>query len=211
LITIDTVIFDLGSVLISWDPYPVLLKAYNNDKEKTRWFLENICHMEWNNTLDAGISFEQAKQKRIAEYPEHAEYISIYLDRWEDMLLGPIEGTLQTLHKLKESGKYRLYAITNWSAEKFPVARKKYSFLDWFDDIVVSGEIGIVKPDEKIYRYAIERFKLNNPQQAVFIDDRAENIEAAAKFGIQGIHFKNPQQMEKDLKKLGIYFNNRQR
>ena len=205
--TIDTIIFDLGSVLISWDPYPVLLKAYNNDEEKTRWFLQNICHMEWNTTLDAGISFEQAKQKRIAEYPEHAEYISIYLDNWEEMLLGPIEGTLDTLRKIKESGRYKLYAITNWSREKFPIARKKYSFLSWFDDIVVSGEIGIVKPDEKIYRYAIERFELSHPQQAVFIDDRLENIEAAAAFGIKGIHFINPEQMLAELNKLGIHLN----
>ena len=204
---IDTVIFDLGSVLIAWSPYPVLLKAFDNNETKTRWFLDNICHMEWNNTLDTGKTFEQAKKERIAEYPEYAEYISIYLDKWEEMLLGEIEGTLDIFKALKENGNFKLFAITNWSAEKFPVARKRYSFLSWFDDIVVSGEIGIVKPDKKIYEYAVERFKLNTPETAVFIDDRLENLEAAAEFGIKGIHYKNPQQLENDLKNLGINLN----
>ena len=204
---IDTIIFDLGSVLIGWDPYPVLLKAFNNDDSKTRWFLDNICHMEWNTTLDTGISFADAKKQRIAEYPEYAEYIAIYLDKWEDMLLGVIQGTLDIFKKLKESGKYKLFAITNWSAEKFPVARRKYSFLSWFDDIVVSGEIGIVKPDRRIFQLAIDRFKLHSPERALFIDDRTENIEAAQEFGIRGIHFRSPQQLETELRNFGINFN----
>jgi len=207
LTKIDTVIFDLGSVLIGWDPYPVLLKAFNNDPIKTRWFLDTICHMEWNNTLDTGKSFEQAKKERIAEYPEYAEYIAVYLDKWEDMLLGAIKGTLEIFKAMKKSGNFKLFAITNWSAEKFPIARRKYDFLSWFEDIVVSGEIGIVKPDKRIYEYAVERFKLNTPETAVFIDDRLENIEAAAEFGIKGIHYKNPQQLESELKDLGINLN----
>jgi len=204
---IDTIIFDLGSVLIAWDPYPVLLKAYNNDEKKTRWFLENICHMEWNTNLDAGMDFEQAKKERSAEYPEHARYIAIYLDNWEEMLLGAIPGTFEIFKALKENGRYRLFAITNWSREKFPVARRKYSFLSWFDDIVVSGEIGIVKPDKRIYEYAIKRFGLKTPHTAVFIDDRLENIEAAATFGIKGIHYKDSQQLHHDLLNLGIEIN----
>jgi len=207
LTKIDTIIFDLGSVLIAWDPYPVLLKAYNNDEKKTRWFLDNICHMDWNTVLDTGKSFEQAKQERIAKYPEYAEYITIYLDKWEDMLLGAIPGTLEIFKALKEKGAYKLFAITNWSAEKFPIARERYSFLSWFEDIVVSGEIGIVKPDKRIYKYAIERFKLNTPETAVFIDDRMENIEAAAEFGIRGIHYKDPQQLHDALEKMGIRLN----
>ena len=201
---IDTIVFDLGNVLIRWDPYPVLLKAFNNEDIKTRWFLDNICHMEWNTTLDTGIRFDDAKKQRIAEYPEYEEYIAIYLDKWEEMLQGAIDGTLDILKKLKESGKYKLFAITNWSAEKFPVARQKYSFLSWFDDIVVSGEIGIVKPDRRIYKYAIDRFNLQQPESALFIDDRMENIEAAGEFGIKGIHFRDPQQLAAELRSFGI-------
>lgn len=204
---IDTVIFDLGSVLIGWDPYPTILKAFDNDHKKTRWFLDNICDHDWNGSLDTGKSFEQAKQERIAEYPEYAKYIAIYIDRWEDMLLGEIPGTVKIFKALKESGKFSLYAITNWSAEKFPIARRTYPFLSWFKDIVVSGEIGVIKPDRKIYEYAIDRFNLKTPEYSVFIDDRMENIEAAAEFGIKGIHFKNPEQLKSDLKNLGIILN----
>jgi len=204
---IDTIIFDLGSVLIAWDPYPVLLEAFNKDPLKTRWFLDNICHMDWNTTLDAGKNFEQAKRERMAEYPEYAEYIAVYMNRWEEMLLGEIEGTLEIFKALKESNRYKLFAITNWSAEKFPVARRKYPFLSWFKDIVVSGEIGIVKPDKKIYKYAIDRFKIKQTETVVFIDDRLENIEAATALGIKGIHYKNPQQLHSALENLGINLN----
>lgn len=204
---IDTVIFDLGSVLIEWNPYPVLLKAFDNDGKKTRWFLDNICHNEWNGILDAGKSYELAKKERIAEYPEYAKYIAVYVDQWEDMLLGEIPDTINILKELKESNAYRLLAITNWSAEKFPIARKRFPFLDWFEDIIVSGEIGIIKPDKKIYEYALKRFNLTFPESAVFIDDRSENIETAVKYGLKGIHYKNPIQLKSDLKNLGIYLN----
>lgn len=211
LTQINTIIFDLGSVLIDWNPYPVILKAFDNNEEKANWFLNNICHPEWNGTLDAGKNFELAKKEKSAEYPEYAKYIAIYVDQWEDMLMGEIKGTVNILRELKESGAYRLLAITNWSAEKFPIGRKRYPFLGWFEDIIISGEIGMIKPDRKIYAYALQRFNLTSPESAVFIDDRLENIETAAEFGIKGIHYKNPKQLKSDLKNLGIHLNSNNR
>jgi 2-haloacid dehalogenase len=201
---IDTIIFDLGAVLISWDPYPVLLKSFNYNEEKTRWFLENICNHGWNNSLDAGKSFAQARKEKTAEYPQYKQYIEDYLDKWEDMLLGEIPETVEILKSLKESANYRLLAITNWNNEKFPIARRRYPFLSWFEDIVVSGEVKMVKPNRDIYEYAIKRFKLDDPTRSVFIDDRLENILAAEELRIKGIHFQNAPQLKSELIKLGV-------
>lgn len=206
MISIETVIFDLGGVLIGWDPFRVLLESFDNDHTKARWFLDNICDFDWNQQLDKGKNFEEAKREKIAEYPQYAKYITDYHDKWEEMLLGEISGTVEIFKSLKKSGRYRLLAITNWSAEKFPVARKKFPWLTLFDDIVVSGEIKMIKPDMEIYKYALDRFQISNPDSSIFIDDRVENIDMAEKFGVKGIRYKNPGQLAKDLKKLGIKY-----
>lgn len=202
--TINTIIFDLGAVLINWDPFPVILKTFNGDEDKARWFLKNVCTHDWNASLDKGKTFEAAKIEKLAEFPAYEKSIIAYLDDWEEMLQGEITGTVEILKKLKDAQKYRLLSITNWSFETFPIARKTFPFLSWFEDIVVSGEVNMVKPDRDIYEYAIKRFELADTSSAVFIDDRLENIETAQSLGLHGIHFKHPAQFAEELLALGI-------
>src|SRR5215212_5971306 len=136
---ITTIIFDLGGVLIDWNPRYVYRTIFDNE-EKIDWFFENICTNEWNEHQDSGRSLKEATEELVAKHPEHENEIRAYYDRWEEMLGGPINETVEILRSLKEANKYKLYALTNWSAETFPVALQRYDFLQWFDGIVMSGE-----------------------------------------------------------------------
>lgn len=201
---IDTIIFDLGAVLINWNPYPVILKSFDNNDEKTQWFLKNICDHEWNLSLDKGKKFYDAKLEKTGEYPAYAKQISVYLDRWEEMLGPEIPGTVSIFKSLYLSKQYRLFSITNWSYETFPIALSRFPFLKWFEDIVVSGEVKMVKPDLEIYEYSIKRFEIDKPENSIFIDDRLENIESANRSGLKGILFQNPDQLILELQKYGV-------
>lgn len=201
---INTIIFDLGAVLINWDPFPVIVKSLNGDEEKARWFLKTVCTHDWNASLDKGKTFADAKIEKVAEFPTYEKSIIAYLDDWEDMLQGDISGTVDILKRLKDSENYRLLSITNWSFETFPIARRTFPFLSWFEDIVVSGEVKMIKPDLDIYEFAIKQFELSDVSTSVFIDDKLENVHAAESLGMKGIHFKNPAQFEKELLELGV-------
>ena len=202
---IDTIIFDLGGVLIDWNPEYVYREVFNDDQQKVDWFLNNICTHEWNVEQDAGRSIQKATELLVAQYPEFEKWIRIFYDRWEDMLGGTIPETVTLLNKLKQANNHRLYALTNWSAETFPVALQRYEFLQHFEGILVSGEEKTVKPFPKIYEILLERYQIN-PVMSVFIDDNVENVEVAKKFGIKGIHFKSTQQLSKELTNLGVLF-----
>ena len=141
----------------------------------------------------------------VAQYPEYEEWIRIFYDRWEDMLGGTIPETVILLNKLKQANNHRLYALTNWSAETFPVALQRYEFLQHFEGILVSGEEKTIKPFPKIYEILLERYQIN-PHMSVFIDDNLENVEVAKKFGIKGIHFKSTRQLREELTNLGVQF-----
>lgn len=200
---ITTILFDLGKVLIGWNPIIPYLRAFNGDREKAQWFLDNICTMDWNEEQDAGRTLAEATRIKISEYPEYEDLIKIYYDEWETMLTGAIEGTVEIFRQLKDSKKYRIYAITNWSAETFPVAQKRYEFLKWFEGISVSGELKMRKPFPEIYQYTLEKYNIT-PREAVFIDDNLKNIEAARALGIHAIHFHTPQQLQASLSELGV-------
>ena len=202
---IDTIIFDLGGVLIDWNPEYVYREVFNGDQQKIDWFLNTICTHEWNVEQDAGRSIQKATELLVAQYPEYEEWIRIFYDRWEDMLGGTIPETVTLLNKLKQANNHRLYALTNWSAETFPVALQRYEFLQHFEGILVSGEEKTVKPFPKIYEILLERYQIN-PLLSVFIDDNLENVEVAKKFGIKGIHFKSTQQLREELTNLGVQF-----
>ena len=202
---IDTIIFDLGGVLIDWNPEYVYREVFNGDQQKIDWFLNTICTHEWNVEQDAGRSIQKATELLVAQYPEYEEWIRIFYDRWEDMLGGTILETVTLLNKLKQANNHRLYALTNWSAETFPVALQRYEFLQHFEGILVSGEEKTVKPFPKIYEILLERYQIN-PLLSVFIDDNLENVEVAKKFGIKGIHFKSTQQLREELTNLGVQF-----
>jgi 2-haloacid dehalogenase len=199
---ITTVIFDLGGVLIDWNPRYVYRRIFDTE-DKIDWFFENICTDEWNENQDAGRLLQEATEELVAKYPEYEMEVRAYYDRWEEMLGGPIPETVEILRSLKETKKYKIYALTNWSAETFPVALQRYDFLQWFDGIVMSGEERTRKPFPEIYQVLLDRFTINS-SEAVFIDDNLRNIKGAEAVGIAGIHFQSPRQLLQDLKQSQI-------
>ena len=200
---IDTIIFDLGGVLIDWNPKYVYREVFDGDEEKVDWFLNEICTMEWNVEHDAGRSLKEGTELLVQQHPQYEEWIRTYYDRWTDMLGGPIKDTVSVLNELKKDNNYNLYALTNWSAELFPIALERYDFLQHFEGIVVSGAEKTRKPFAKIYEITLERYNIT-PQKAVFIDDNVDNVEAAIQLGIKGIHFTSAKQLKDDLTTLGV-------
>lgn len=199
---IKNIIFDLGGVLIDWNPDYVFKEVFNDD-EKLAWFYREICTMDWNENQDAGYPLDKATEERVALFPEYENWIRQYYGRWEEMLGDAIHGTVELLKQCVDSPALKVVALTNWSAETFPVALKKFDFLQWFEGIVVSGEEMTRKPFPAIYHTTLERFDLK-AEESLFIDDNKRNIEAAAALGIQCIHFSTPLQLEKELKKLNV-------
>ena len=197
-----TVIFDLGGVLIDWNP-DYVYKAIFENPEELKWFYDNICTPDWNEEQDAGRSLQAATEELITKFPDHEENIRVYYDRWEDMLGGPITGTVDVLKDLKNSPMIRLYALTNWSAETFPIALKRYEFLHWFDGRLVSGEEKTRKPFVDIYEKLIARFDIN-PLDSIYIDDNLRNLQPAKSLGMHTIHFTSPEDLRKELINLAI-------
>ncbi|HEX8459794.1 MAG TPA: HAD family phosphatase [Segetibacter sp.] len=195
---ITTIIFDLGGVLIDWNPEHLFKKVFTDETEM-KHFLENICTPAWNEEQDAGRTIKEATESLIKEYPEHENNIRLFYDRWEEMLGGEIEGTVEIFKKLKESKKYKMYALTNWSAETFPIALQRFELLHWFDGVVVSGTEKMRKPFVEFYNILLDRYNVA-PAEAVFIDDNLRNVEAAQKMGIDSIRFLHPEQLAAELK-----------
>jgi len=200
---IKNIIFDLGGVLVDWNPEYVYLDVFKGDRKKMKWFFDEVCTFDWNENQDAGYPLAQATEDRIKLFPQYEEWIRVFYGRWEEMLGGPIEGTVKLLKALVANPEYRVVALTNWSAETFPVALKKFEFLHWFEGIVVSGTEKTRKPFADIYQITLDRFALN-ASDSLFIDDNLRNIEAAQALGIQTIHFKNPDQLQEALQLLQI-------
>ena len=201
---IDNIIFDLGGVLIDWNPEYVYLDVFNGDRQKMQWFFDNICTHDWNENQDAGYPMAKATEERVALFPEHEELIRMFYGRWDDMLGESIKGTVNILESLINSSQYKVVALTNWSHETFPKALKKFDFLHWFEGIVVSGEEKTRKPFSEIYEITLNRFSLE-PKQTIFIDDNLRNVEAANALGINGIHFKSPEKLIKEVKSFNIH------
>ena len=200
---IKNIIFDLGGVLVDWNPEYVYLDVFKGDRKKMKWFFDEVCTFYWNENQDAGYPLAQATEDRIKLFPQYEEWIRVFYGRWEEMLGGPIEGTVKLLKALVANPDYRVLALTNWSAETFPVALKKFEFLHWFEGIVVSGTEKTRKPFADIYQITLDRYALN-ASDSLFIDDNLRNIEAAQALGIQTIHFKNPDQLQEALQLLQI-------
>ena len=198
----DTVLFDLGAVLIDWNPRYLYRPLFNGDDQAMERFLAEIVPPEWNHQIDAGKPFSEAVAERIRDHPQHADLITLWKDGWTRMLGEPIAESVAILGELRQRG-YRLYALTNWSAETFPVARAKFGFLDWFEDIVVSGEVKLAKPDPRIFVLTIERCRLD-PARTVFIDDSPRNVEAGINAGLHALHFTGPQQLRAEFVQLGL-------
>ncbi len=198
---IDTFIFDLGNVLISWDPRNVYRQLFDDKAEMER-FLAEVCNHDWNIQMDAGRPFADGIAELVARHPDKAHLIRAYRERWPEMLGGPIPGTVDLLSSLHIADR-RLIALTNWSHETFPIARGRYDFLNWFGYIAVSGELGIVKPDPSIFRHVIQTCGVD-PARTLFIDDSLPNVQAAARLGFATHHFKRPGLLKAQLLDWGL-------
>lgn len=194
---ITTVIFDLGGVLIDWNPRYLYRKIFDSE-EKMECFLSNVCTSEWNEEQDGGRSLEEGTNLLVKEFPAYEKEIRAYYNRWEEMIGGVINKTVYILHDLKKKDHLSLYALTNWSAETIPIAIKKYEFFQWFDGIVVSGKEKIRKPFPEFYHLIMNRYHLH-PANTLFIDDNLRNIHGAESVGLQTIHFISPVQLQQDL------------
>ena len=200
--SIDTIIFDLGGVLIDWNPRYVYRKIFKTEQE-IEWFLENVTTPDWNENQDAGYPLHKATEELVAKHPEWEPEIKAYYGRWLEMLGDQIHETVEILQQLKHTGKYRLYALTNWSAETFPHALERFEFFKLFEGVVVSGEEKMRKPSAEFYKIILDRYRLD-PSTTVFIDDSLRNVKGAEAVGITGIHFHNPSQLKEELGRLGI-------
>ena len=178
----NIVVFDLGGVLVDWDPRHLYRKLFRNDEPAMEHFLASVCTDEWNRAQDAGRSFAEGACLLKRQHPDKAELIDAYGARFDEMMAGPIVGSVEIVAELRDRGA-PLYGLTNWSAETYPLALKRFEFLRWFRGIVVSGDVGAIKPDPRIYGFMLARFAID-PQHAAYIDDNAANAEAARRFGL---------------------------
>jgi 2-haloacid dehalogenase len=200
--SINTIIFDLGAVLIDWNQRHLYRKIFKTEEEM-EWFLANVCTSEWNEEQDAGRPFEEAVKIQTALFPEFAVEIETFWKRWPEMMAGPIEGTVNIFDALKSQKQHKFYALTNWSAETFPFALQRFEFFNWFDGIVVSGEEKTRKPFPEFYQILFDRYQVN-PAEALFIDDSLRNIEAGQKLGLTTIHFQSSEQLREELVKRNL-------
>ncbi len=200
---ITTIIFDLGGVLIDWNPNYVYDENYFDSLATRDYFFKNICTPEWNEEQDAGRSIVAATQSLIEKFPDWEKPIRDYYGRWTEMLKGPIPETVEIFRQLKDSGKHKLYALTNWQADLFNIALVRYNFLHWFDGRVVSGEEKTRKPFPEFYQILLQRYEIKQ-NGAVFIDDNLRNVKAAAELGIKSIFYQNASQLIAELKSLNV-------
>lgn len=185
---VDVVVFDLGGVLIDWDPRYLYRQLFDDDA-RMEWFLSEVCSPDWNAEQDGGRTWDEAVAEAQERHPGEAERIAAYRDRWPEMLAGAIEPTVAVLEAL-HAKDVPLYALTNWSRETFPVAREQYPFLGLFRDIVVSGEVMMKKPDPEIFHLLLSKIGVE-PGSVLFIDDSPANVQAAEALGLAAHHFRD--------------------
>jgi len=182
----DALIFDLGGVVVDWDPRHLYSKLFD-DPDRREWFLDRICPMRWHREFDRGAAMWPAIERRCAEFPEWTPYIRAYRDRWREMFAGPIPGARELLGELLATGT-RLFAITNWPAETFPFALIDFPVLRVFADIVVSGRVRLIKPDPAIFELALATFEVDR-RRCLFIDDNEANVAGALAVGLPAVRF----------------------
>lgn len=199
---VGAVVFDLGGVLIDWDPRRVYRPLFGGDERRVEWFLANVCNSEWNARMDAGESFASCIADFADRFPDWADAIGAYRTRWTEMIGGRVPGTAAIVERLEAQG-VALFALSNWSLETFPLVHDDYPELGRFQRIFLSGAIGVAKPDRRIFEFAFDAIGLP-AEQLVFIDDNAANITAAKALGMQAIAFTSAVRLEADLKALGV-------
>jgi 2-haloacid dehalogenase len=197
---IENIIFDFGGVLVDWNPRHLYRDYFDNEQEM-EYFLHHICTEEWNLEQDRGRPLSEGTRLLQEKFPDFYSMIQLFYDKWEVMLKSDIPETVSLLYQLKE--KYKIYGLTNWSAETIPVAFARFPFFSEFDGIVVSGEEKLIKPDKQIFKVLIDRYDVS-AENTIFIDDNAKNIKAAREIGMHAIRFENPDQLKEELRLLKV-------
>lgn len=196
------VIFDFGNVLLEWNPRHVYRRYFPNNEEAMEHFLREVNFMDWNAQQDKGRTFAEGVALLSRQFPHRSDLIQAYHDHWKESIGDSLAGTVEILKELKKKG-YPVYGLSNWSAETFPYARQKYNFFELFDDIVISGEVGTIKPEPQIFEILLK--KISRPaRECLFIDDSLRNIEQAHRMGFATIHFQSPEQLEEELHRMQL-------
>lgn len=198
---IKAIIFDFGGVLLDWNPHN-LYRPFFDGSQQIDQFLSEIDFTDWNRQQDKGRPFVEGVAELSARFPQHAHLIRAYHEQWEDSITGPIAGTVDILQTLKAAG-YAVYGLSNWSAETFPIAYRKYDFFKLLDGYIISGDVRLVKPDPAIFRLTLEM--IGRPAgECLLIDDSPQNIETARQLGLATILFRSPEVLDEELHKLGL-------
>ena len=195
-------VFDLGGVLIDWNPRYLYRKLFNGDEAAMEHFLATVCTPSWNSQQDAGRPLSEACALLKLEHPHHADLIDAWIQRQAEMVTGAIHGTVEILAELR-ARRIPLYALSNWSAETFPLSLNRFDFLHWFQGILLSGKVGLLKPDPRIFELFCKTHTID-PTHTVYIDDLRANVDAATAFGMHGILFTDPPTLRKELLKMGL-------
>jgi 2-haloacid dehalogenase len=199
--TIKAIIFDFGNVLLEWNPRHVYRRFFQSEEEMEK-FLHDVDFTDWNLQQDKGRPFAEGVSELSKQFPQYAELIQAYHDNWIHSIGNSLTGTIEIMKRLKKAG-YQLYGLSNWSAETFPMARRKYDFFNLLDDIVISGEVGAIKPEPAIFEIMLKR--IGRPAaECLFIDDALANIEAARAMGFATVHFQSPERLENELHLLEL-------
>jgi 2-haloacid dehalogenase len=201
---IKAIIFDFGNVLLAWDPRNIYRRFFPNDPEGMECFLQEVNFADWNLQQDKGRSFAEGVAILSRQFPQYSHLIQAFRDHWIDSVGEPVAGTVTILKRLKQAG-YPVYGLSNWSAETFPHARKRHDFFNLLDDMVISGDVGHVKPDPEIYQILLD--KIGRPAgECLFVDDALPNIRQAQAMGFAVVHFQSPEQLEASLHALQVLF-----
>lgn len=201
---LPAIVFDFGGVLIDWDPRYLYRKVFHHDEQAVERFLSEVGFFEWNRLQDAGRPFPEAIADLCARQPQYCDLIRLYDERYEESIGGPIPLSVEILGKLHVAG-YHLFGLSNWPAEKFQVVRRKYDFFDWFDAILISGEVRLAKPDPRFFTLLLEQVA-RPAAECLLIDDSIENILSAQSLGFRTILFQSPEQLQEQLHLLGLLF-----
>lgn len=196
------IIFDFGGVLVDWDPRNLYNAYFPDQPQALEDFLSEVDFYVWNVQQDKGRSFLEGVAELSEKFPHRANLIAAYFEHWKKSIIGEIAGTVEILHRLKAKG-YPLYGLSNWSAETFPLVRDEYPFFDEFDEIVLSGEVSLIKPEPEIYHLLLSKIKYSAPE-CLFIDDSQANVDAAKSLGFQALRFDAPEELERDLEKYQV-------
>src|SRR3984893_7418349 len=198
---VGAVVFDVGGVLLDWNPRHLYRKLFADQAEMER-FLAEVCSPAWHAPHDRGVSTAASCAELASLHPQFSELIGAWSRRSEEMIGGVDAGSVEVLRAVREAG-LPCYALTNMEAETYPLRLKRFPFLGWFDGTVVSGRKGLAKPEPAIFTRLLDRFGLT-PNTTLMIDDTNENLETASKLGIQTALFRSSRQLRAELEASGV-------